>query len=95
MVLNVKGPVSKNVRSPSDHVEATPTDEGPGASTSPGSDCVPILPPPKALKPATTARRKPASNTRAKAVTKERAVDDDDEYSPATDTTLAAPPSKR
>ena len=87
--------MSKNVQSPSDHVEATPTDEGQGASTSPGSDCVRISPPPKALKPATKARRKPASNARGKAAAKKRAVDEDDEYAPATDTALAAPPSKK
>ena len=77
MVLNVEGPLSKNVRSPSDHVETTFMDEGPCASTSLDLDCVPILPAPKALKPATTARRKPASNAQGKAVAKERAVNDD------------------
>lgn len=96
VVLNAEGPVLKNVRSPSDRVEATPTDELQGASTSPGSDCVPISPPAKARKRAAPARRKPASNARGKAVAKERAAyDDDDEYAPATDTALAAPPSKK
>ena len=95
VVLSAEGPVSKDVGSPSDRVEATPTDEGQGASTSPGSDCVPISPPPKALKPATTARRRPTSNARGKAAAKERAAEDDDEFLPATDMAPAAPASKK
>lgn len=95
VVFNAEDPGSDTVRTLSDRVEATHTDEGQGASTSPGSDCVPISPPTKARKPAIIARRRPTSNARGKAAAKVVAVEEDEDYPPASDTALAAPPSKR
>lgn len=86
LVLNADGPVSKNVHSPSANVEATFVEEGAGGSTSPGSDCALISPPAKALKIATTSRKRPASNARGKTIAKESAAE--------AGTTLALPPSK-
>lgn len=74
LVLNAEGPLSNNVQLPTTNVEAAPAGEGAGGSTSPALDCALISPLAKAIKPATTSRKKPTSNARGKALAKERAV---------------------
>jgi hypothetical protein len=91
-----EGQPSKNLHVASDNLEETPAEEGPGGSTSPGSDCALISPPPpKTSKHANTSRKKPATNTRRKPTTKARAEDADNEDAAATDTTATAPTSKK
>ena len=95
LVLNAEGPQSRSVPPPSKNVDVAPADEGAGASTSPGSDCALISPPAKASKPATASRRKATSNTRGKALAKERAVDANNNDLAATGTTPTVPASKK
>ena len=90
--LSEEGLQSKVVRSTTEPAEAAPAAEEAGGTSSPGSDCALILPPPKPIKLATTPRKRPTSNARGKALAKERAARIDNEVLDATDPSLAIPP---
>lgn len=80
---------------PSEIVEAAVEDEGAEGSASPGSDCALISPPPKAIKHASTPRKRATANARGKALAKEREAGDGNEELLGYGTTLTSPPTKK